>query len=232
MIDPTLEYDEARRAAATLGRFRSLGVDHALTGGLAIAWHTFQDAGTAPIRRPLHDLDLVVESLQSIPTNLGKFFEVWHVHADAPRGRMLVQLYDRSTALRIDVFSAYGDTLRRCRDTSLSGTAQRVVSREDLVARLASLLLDLARGESVAPKHAKDFSALLPNIDMAAMAAAWQDHRRSRHPADFDEACATVLELVKARPDLLVSPESPYLVSPCSKCGHHAEMQVTQKQIM
>ena len=229
MIDSTLAPDEAGRAAATLGRLRRLGLDPALTGGPAIAWHRFRAGGAVPTRRSLHDLDLVVVDIRSIPDGLGEVFEIQHVHADAPPGRMLVQLHDRSTALRIDVFGAYGSTLSRCLEASLLGTALRVVSREDLVARLGSLLLDLALGEAVAPKHARDFSALVPQVDEATMAMAWKDHRRARHPMLFDEARATISNLIETRPDLLVVPDSPYRMSPCPKCRQHPKLKVTRK---
>ncbi|WP_237477864.1 hypothetical protein [Lichenibacterium dinghuense] len=218
MIDSTLSPDEAGRAAATLARLRGSGLDPALTGGMAIAWHMAGVDGAGPTRRPLHDLDLVVEGVGSIPDGLGADFEIRHLHPDAPPGRMLAQLWDPSTALRVDVFGAHGDTLSRCAEASLSEGRLRVVSREDLAARLASLLLDLALGEAVAPKHASDFSALVPGVDAAAMAAAWADHRRRRHPESFAEARAAVLDLVAARPDLLVTPDSPYRISPCPRC--------------
>lgn len=221
MIDFTLSCDEARRVAATLGRLRHVGLDPALTGGLAIAWHVSRREGTTPTRRPLHDLDIVVEDIRSIPDGLAAAFEVWHIHADAPPGRMLVQLYDRSTALRIDVFGAYGSTLSRCIGTSLLGAAQQIVSREDLAARLCSVLLDLALDEAVDPKHARDFSALVPGSDAATINVAWREHRRSRHPTDFEEARMSVLDLVRARPDLLAVPYSPYLVLPCPRCRPH-----------
>lgn len=228
LIDRTLTSGEAERAAATLDRLRRSGLEPALTGGLAIAQHACQDGHAASALRPLHDLDLVVEDIRSVPDGVDQIFEVWHVHADAAPGRMLIQLYDRSTALRIDVFGAQGDTLARCVDASLRKIPLRIVSREDLVARLGSLLLDLALGEAVAPKHARDSSALVRHIDASAMARAWKDHRRGRHPVDFDEARATVLTLVGTRPDLLVDSNSPYLRSPCPRCRQHPKLGVTR----
>ena len=230
LIERTLTSDESKRAEATLNRLHGLGLEPTLTGGPAIAWHTSRDGDAAPAQRPLHDLDLVIEGLRSVPDRVSDTFEIWHVHADAQPGRLLVQLYDRSTTLRIDVFGAYGDTLSRCLDASLRGMPLKIVSREDLAARLGSLLLDLALGEAVAPKHASDFSALVRSVDAAAMAAAWNDHRRDRHPADFDEARAAILTLVETRPHLLVVPASPYLVSPCPRCRRHPTLGVTQRR--
>lgn len=231
MIERNLTSDEARRLGATLDRLRRLGLEPTLTGGPAIAWHASRNGGAAPAPRPLHDLDLVVESLRSVPDGVGEAFEIWHVHADAPPGRMLVQLYDRSTALRVDVFGARGDTLSRSIDACLREAPLRVVSREDLVARLGSLLLDLALDEAVAPKHARDFSALVRCVDAAAMVGAWHDHRRDRHPASFDEASAAILTLVRTRPHLLVVQDSPYLVSPCPSCRPHSKLKVTRRRM-
>lgn len=226
MLDSTLSPDEAGSALATLRRLRRMGLDHAVTGGLAIAWHAARNEPATPSRRPLHDLDLVVADLGSVPGRLSEAFEIRHVHADAPPGRMLVQAFDRSTMLRIDIFGAYGDTLSRCSHASLRGAALRVVSLDDIVARLCALLLDLALGEAVAPKHARDFSSLLPQVDPGAMGVTWREHRRSRHPSAFDDAQALVRDLIGTRPDLLVEPVSPYRISPCHRCRAHPTLKL------
>jgi hypothetical protein len=39
------------------------------------------------------------------------------------------------------------------------------------------------------------------------MEAAWSDHRRSSHPAEFREPRALLRNLIPAHPDLLIVPE-------------------------
>ena len=73
---------------------------------------------------------------------------------------------------------------------------------EDLAAREASLLMDLARGSPAPRKHAQDFERLLAAVD----------------PGRID-AAARIAELMRARPDLLVAPEYSHdAESVCLKC--------------
>ena len=56
----------------------------------------------------------------------------------------MLQLIDPDSALRIDVFRAYGATMRMTVRLDLPTGMPQLISREDLVARAARLALDLA----------------------------------------------------------------------------------------
>jgi hypothetical protein len=190
----------------------------ALTGSLALEaqWIRF---GHAQHARALNDLDIVVESLASIPDALAKDFLVRHIHPKAPQGKMLIQLVDPEEALRIDVFRPYGATMARSQPVSFGTSSLQVVSLEDLAARAASLVMDLERNVPVARKHAQDFQTLAQVINFDRIEAAWQDHRKSADPGTFKEAATRINDLVKSRSDLLVVPDySQDADAACPKC--------------
>lgn len=208
---------DAARVAATLERLRGNGLaDFALTGGVAMAARL---AGEADRPRPLADLDVVVAEPASLPGALADGFLVGHVHPAARPGRMVLQLVDPATALRVDLFGGTGGLMGRSGPGPAAYGGARIASRSDLVARLTRLLLDLALGEAVAAKHARDFAALLSAdpAHLADLEGAWIDHRREHHPESFGEARRIAEHLVRSRADLLVG-RVPFEVGACPLC--------------
>jgi hypothetical protein len=217
-----LSIADAHRAARVLAKLEAGGLrEFALTGGLAVELQLAAH-GHSPQARPLNDIDIVVPSFGALPAGLADGFLNRHIHAQAPAGKMLLQLADPDEALRIDIFSACGGTLARSEPMELHGAARRVVALEDLAAREASLLMDLARGAAAPRKHARDFerlAAAATGADPGRLAAAWRENRKSRDPQEFRDAAAGALELIGARPDLLVAPEySRDADAICPKC--------------
>jgi hypothetical protein len=191
------------RVAITLRKLARHDIDSwAITGGLAIEIHD-----PRPALRRLNDIDFVAPDFQSIPASLARDFLFRHVHTNSAPGGVLVQFVDPETALRVDVFGACGDTLRR---------ATNVVSAADLLARLARLTLDLAVGDPTPAKHADDYRRLVGRVPAAEVEIAWCDHRKPRHPATFAAAREILRELITARPDLLITPE--YSKDPAATC--------------
>src|SRR4051794_34974705 len=103
---------DALRADAVVKKLLAHGFRLALTGGLAIEAHARAD-GRASARRPLHDLDFVVEGFSMIPASVAGEFLLHHIHPFAPEGKTLVQLIDAAEAVRVDLFQAFGQTLSR-----------------------------------------------------------------------------------------------------------------------
>jgi len=194
----------------------------ALTGGLAIETHLIAQ-GHAQRTRSLNDLDFVVESFASIPGTLATSFLIRHIHPKAPEGKTLMQLVDSDEALRIDIFRAYGATMKRCSPLRLADAAIQMVSAEDLAARAASLLMDLECGSTVASKHALDFQRLVNAIDLDRVKIAWRDYRKPSHPATFKEASLRVRNLVRSRAELLMVPE--YLHDADAVCPRCEEIE-------
>ena len=74
-----------------------------------------------------------------------------------PPGKTMMQFVDPDGRLRIDVFRAYEGTISRAVPLDLPLGKIQIVSVEDLLARTARGLLDLASGVAVPSKHAADF---------------------------------------------------------------------------
>jgi hypothetical protein len=183
----------------------------ALTGGLAFEIHAAR-LGLAPIDRGLNDADFVAPSFHSIPSTLAGDFLFRHVHPLDPPGKMMFQMIHRVSALRIDVFRAYGGMLKR----TIRADSQQVVSLEDLLARQARMLLDLAAGLPVPAKHARDYLRFIAAVELAAIETVWLDHRKPTQPSTFREVRQTLPGLIHAHRELLITPE--YSKNPTEVC--------------
>src|SRR5262249_32466889 len=131
----------------------------ALAGGFAVEIHCMR-GGLPATNRLLHDIDFVAPGFHCIPQTLARDFLFRHVHPLDPPGRTILQLVDAATAVRIDLFRAYGAIMTRtlCLDF-LFGSIQ-FISVEDVLGRTARLLLGLVAGVQVPAKHANDFLRL------------------------------------------------------------------------
>jgi hypothetical protein len=210
------------RLEATLQKLQRHDISGwALTGGIATELH-LQAAGREISARPLNDVDFITGSFDSIPASLGSDYLFRHVHPlDAP-GKTLLQFVDPETALRIDVFRAFGDTMRRTSAVKLAGGTLRLIAIQDLLARNARLALDLAGGVPIPSKYAADFLRLA-ETNPGGMETAWQDQRRPNHPATFEEAKRLLRALIPQSPHLLITPEySKGTSQVCGRCANHS----------
>ena len=195
------------RIRSALAKLAAHGLrEFAVTGSVALQGHLGRVEPDSFRRRP-HDLDIVVDGLASIPGSVARGFLARHIHAASRPGRLLLQLVDEPLALRIDIFTPFGASLARTRSVRLEGGDIRVMSPEDLAARLTSLLMDLAAGTSVAAKHARDFDRLLPLVDFDVAADIWSDYRKPGHPREFGDAVELIGRLTKSSPHLLAEPQ-------------------------
>jgi hypothetical protein len=156
-----LDENDARRATKTAAAILAHGVRGALTGGLAIAAQ-LRVHGRPVERQELNDIDLVVEGLGAVPESMAASFLLHHVHPDAVEGKILLQLIDETTAVRVDLFRTVGNTLTRASALNEQAGALPVLSVEDLVARTTALVCgSLKRGATIDRKHAPAFIRLL-----------------------------------------------------------------------
>jgi hypothetical protein len=170
------------------------------------------------VREP-GDLDLVVESFGDLPVALGEAFRCVHVHPNAASGKLLLQLVNTEDRVRVDIFSAVGDTLARAIPGTLDGHSVRFASPEDLATRLGHSLMALERKEPVPQKFASDFRTLVDAVDRSRIDAAWSDHRVDGDPETFDEACNRIAMALALHADLLVEPQhSTDVDALCSRC--------------
>lgn len=216
-----LSVRDTERVAIAMEKLSAHGFrDGSLTGSIAVEAHLFS-RGIPTGQRPLNDLDFVVESFVSIPGSLADGFLVHHVHPQAPEGKTLLQLVDPEQALRIDFFRQFGATLTRAE--RLHGLS--VISLEDLIARITSLVLGhLRKGRAIDVKHARAFRRLSGLGDAAKMDAAWRDHRQSERES-FRDAEHDAQELLARHEELIIREQYSTEIRICPKCQDDGPFQ-------
>jgi hypothetical protein len=166
----------------------------------------------------LNDIDLVVDGFGAIPESVTASFLLHHVHPDAIEGKTLLQLIDEETAVRVDLFRAFGNTLARASALDDETGALHVVSVEDLVARTTALVCGSLRlHKKVDAKHATALACLLGMGQIERLAVAWSDHRQAV-PGTLEEATREAIRLLEAHPELVVVEEYPAAVVACERC--------------
>jgi hypothetical protein len=219
MLQEFLSGADARRALSVFRRLERHDLSRwALAGGLALEIHLLH-LGARPATRVLNDVDFVTAAFDGIPETLADDFLLRHIHPLELPGRTMMQLVHAESALRVDVFRASSETMNRTVRLNLSDRTIQLVSLADLAARIARLALDLNEGSPVAVKHATDFLRTASLVDAAGMEPAWQDHRKTQHPATFEQASDLLHTLIPARRDLLITPEySTNTSEQCDRC--------------
>lgn len=214
-----LSNSDAVRAHRTFALLRAHRVQPlVLAGGLAIELHWLR-LGLPAQLRPLNDIDFLVNSFDEIPRTLGANLLFRHVHPSDPPARTLLQCVVPETAVRVDIFRAYGNTVHRAIPIALYGITMRMIALEDLIARNARLCMDLRAGEQVPEKHARDFLRLLPLADREAVEPVWQENRKPNHPVSFTDAANLLQDLIGTRRDLQIVPAYSQDVSAiCPRC--------------
>jgi hypothetical protein len=207
MLHEVLSDADADRVVCTLRKLSRHCTRHwVLTGGLAVEVHRLQRGRTASARK-LGDIDFIAETFDRVPESLADDFMFRHIHPFDPPGKTLLQAVDSESAVRIDVFRTYTDILNRSSDLILPTGIVRLISLEDLIARLARLTLDLAGKIETPAKHALDFLRLMELVDTNAVEAVWRDHRKPAQPATFKETSSLLHALIATRPSLLITPD-------------------------
>jgi hypothetical protein len=175
-----------------------------LTGGIAVEVHCIRRGGS-PTRRPLSDIDFVAPSFDSLPPDLKERFLFRHVHPLDPPGKTILQAVDAEEAVRVDVFNDGGVASRRAENIVLCGLQIRIISFEDLLARVTRLSLDIVRGKAIA-KHVRDFYRMSALATMEAMEEVWPLHRREAAPGTFKEAHDLLRDLIPRRQEYVITP--------------------------
>ena len=218
-LDSFLNASDSARVARSLRMLAAHDIsDWVLTGGVAIELHVLR-CGGEPVMRPLHDIDFLTSSFDSIPESLGRELLLRHVHPDDPPGKNMQQGVDRATEVRIDVFRAYGLEMERTSSVEIAGITFSAVSLPDLIARHARLNWNLVEGKPVAPKYARDFLRLVDLVPTGEVECVWQEHRKPEYPESFAETVLRLRRAIASRPELLVSPiYSTDVEEACPRC--------------
>ena len=176
MLYEVLSGTDADRVMCTLRKLDRHCTRHwVLTGGLAVEVHRLRRGRTASVRK-LGDIDFIVETFDKVPVSLADDFMFRHIHPFDPPDKTLLQAVDAESAVRIDVFRAYDAIINRSSDLILPTGIVRLISLEDLIARLARLTLNLAAEKETPAKHALDFLRLMELVDTKPVETAWRDH--------------------------------------------------------
>jgi hypothetical protein len=175
-----------------------------LTGSIAAGWHLL-NSGRRPSKTHLNDIDTVaLRGPSGIGPALGRDFLVNHFHPYRGGGRVLLQLVDEEQRTRVEVFTPGSDSLaERLIDSAVGDVPCRLVSAEDLLAKLLSIIHPAAEGEPVDPKYVERFDSLSAAADMDVVRRLWREYRREGRSADFDEAARLVKSAIASDPGLL-----------------------------
>ncbi len=224
MFDALLNDEDACRATGVVNDLLALGFRGALTGGLAIEAH-LRARGQRPPRRPLNDLDFVVDGIGAIPDSVADRFLLHHVHPFAPEGKTLLQVIDPGRAIRTDIFRTIGATLSRSGPLSAETGGLDVVALEDLMARTTAHVYGRIRlGRTVDPKYVRTFLRLSGLGRGAVLEEVWQDHREGIS-CSFQEASRDARRLLSLHPRLVVADEYSTAIKPCERCQDHGRFR-------
>src|SRR5215510_5171617 len=153
MFNEVLSGADADRVVCTLRKLNRHSTRHwVLTGGLAVEVHRLQRGRTASVQK-LNDIDFIAETFNKVPESLADDFMFHHIHPFDPPNKTLLQAVDAESAVRIDIFRAYDAILNRSSDLILPTGIVRLISLEDLIARLGRLTLDLTAEKETPAKH-------------------------------------------------------------------------------
>lgn len=231
MVLEFLSDSDAERAIAVLEKLQRHGIHQwVLTGGLAIELHLAL-RGLPTVARPFNDLDFVVPRFDCIPESLDSEFLCRHIHPPDPPGKTIAQFVDSQQRLRVDVFRASEALFNRTVHLQSPIGSTRLVSLEDLIARLTRIVLQVGEDTAVPSKHAHDLVRLLQIADPAKIQTVWFEHRRDEHPLNFREASAMARQLIFTRPLLFRTVQySTNADEVCERCAPTAGFQLASAQ--
>ena len=215
--------NDAARCLGSLARLRRhIKEPVAITGSLAAGWHLLKRG--IRTRKRLNDIDLVVEGIGSLNSSLSSEFLIRHFHPTRGLGRILIMLVDQRHRNRIDVFApAPGNLFDRTILSEIGGMPWRIVSVEDLLSRLLSVICGAASGRAVDPKYVGQFRLLSDIADLKLAADVWCEHSKANQPLHFEQAADLVLQSVEANSALLQTTAYSQDVEPdCEHC-HETE---------
>ncbi|HRH40523.1 MAG TPA: hypothetical protein PKY82_02680 [Pyrinomonadaceae bacterium] len=205
LSDILLTKDDIDKCIGSISKLsQSLSEPIIITGSLAILYHLLK-SGKPTKKRQLNDIDTVyLTDFSQIGHSLGRNFLINHFHPLREKGKVLLQLVDEEYRTRIEVFTPQSDTLaQRLTNLKIGELTWRVVSAEDLLAKLLSIIYSILEDQSVDPKYAESFNLLAEIANQNVVQKVWQDYRKEGQFINFDEAAQSVKVKIAANPDLL-----------------------------
>lgn len=200
-----LTSEDVSRGIGSLSKLsRHLAEPVVLTGSIAAGWHLL-NSGMQPVKNHLNDIDTIaLQGSSGIGPALSQDFLVNHFHPYRGGGRVLLQLVDEEHRTRVEVFTPGSDSLtERLIDSTIGELPCRLVSAEDLLVKLLSIIHSVTEGEAVDPKYVERFDSLSAVSDMDVARRLWGEYRKENQRADFDEAAELVKSKIASDPNLL-----------------------------
>jgi hypothetical protein len=174
-----------------------------VTGSIATGWHLLKNGGRSQMRR-LNDIDVIVDGLSGLRQSLSGDFLIKHFHPHRGQGRILIQLVDEEYRMRVDVFTPTTRTLtNRLIDFAIGEVSCRLVSAEDLAAKLLSVIYPATSGEPVEPKYVEHFHLLSSVADLDVTREVWREYRKEGQSLEFEAAVKAVERSITDNPGLL-----------------------------
>lgn len=173
-----------------------------ITGGIATNWHLLKKGQKRKTK--LNDIDVVVKDLSHVRASLNKDFLIRHFHPYRGQGRVLIMLVDEENGIRIDVFTPTTKMLsQRLTDFPIGNLSCKVVSAEDLLAKLLSVIYPIIKGKTIEPKYVEHFDFLYTIADLKTAEAVWNEYRKEDQPTAFGDATNAVQQRIRDNPELL-----------------------------
>lgn len=197
--------EDISRCFASLSKLaRHLDEPVVITGSIAVGWHLLK-SGRQLKKRRLNDIDTVTTGgLPLIHSSLGQDFLINHFHPYRERGKVLLQLVDEENSTRTEIFTPHSDSLAgRLINCAIGDLSCRIVSAEDALSKLLSIIYSVIEDKPVDPKYVQQFELLSPLADKTLTRWVWGEYRKENQHLDFDEAAETVKTIIKANPGLL-----------------------------
>jgi hypothetical protein len=174
-----------------------------VTGGVAAGWHLLKNGAQRKMHR-LNDIDIVVEDLSSLPASVSRDFLIRHFHPFREKGKILLMLVDEEHGTRIDVFTPSTNSLiQRLTGVTFGEIPLRLISAEDLLAKLLSIVYAVTESKPVEAKYVEHFNSLSMVADLKTVREIWREYRKENQLLDFDEAAELVQRSVTSAPALL-----------------------------
>lgn len=200
-----LTHEDASKCFGSLSKLtRYFNGQVVITGSIAAGWHLLK-SGRQLKKRHLNDIDIVaVAGLPNIHPSLSQDFLINHFHPYREKGKVLLQLVDEEYGTRIEIFTPGSDSLaERLIDCAVGDLSCRIVSAEDVLAKLLSIIYSVIEGNPVDPKYIEQFDLLSAVADRAVTRKVWGAYRKENQYLDFDEAAESIKSRVAANPKLL-----------------------------
>ncbi|CAN5401833.1 hypothetical protein BH10ACI1_BH10ACI1_34780 [soil metagenome] len=200
-----LKREDAVRCQNSLLKLRrDLKEEIIITGSQASSIHLLENKLQTKIN--LNDIDIVVKDLSVFLPQLTNDFLIRHFHPTREKGKILIMLVDAENKLKICCFTPQTvNVLNRLSDFEFDGLHCKLVSVEDILAKLLGVIYPITRNEAVEEKYYEHFKSLLKIANWDVAKKVWRECRKAQQTLEFEEVFQIIKQKINANPKLLQS---------------------------